>query len=346
MKRTKLTKVLRLVQPALAERDYIPSFICFCFDGTTVKAYNDIIGVEVSCEAEIDGAVNGDLLLGLLSSANGKEVRFEVHNEDLKLISGSTRGLLHVIEQKDFLFDFPDHEADVMFSADKDFMEGIKRCLVSTTDDEYSVMGGITIKVKNDTGTLYSSDHKTISKYELEQQIDGEVVAILPVIFCKVLQRMMKLTGVEPVVGIGSDSAVAVFNEDTKLLSKLVIDKHLKFDQQIKNSLKEFEHFIPMPKTIVSGIKQSNMILDGTKQELCELSVKNKKLSVHAKSSKGEIKRSIKIDKSHGDVTVFVRPDLIERVLKYSDHFYILERASVFGDNDRYSYIVANKYTK
>ncbi len=347
MRRTQLNRVLRLAQPALADRDYIPSFICFCFDGSTVKAYNDIIGIEISCDVDIDGAVNGNLLLGLLSSANGKEVKFEIQNDDLKVTSGTTKSLLHIIPQEEFLFDFPENDSTQSeFHADQDFMEGIKRCLISTTDDEYSVLGGITIKIENDKGVLYSSDHKTITKYELEQEIEGDLVAIIPSIFCKTLQRMVKITGLVPVINIGEDCAIAIFDEDTKLLTKLINDKRLKFDESIKKSLKQFEDYVPIPKTISNGIKQSTMILEGTKQELCELSVVNKKLSVHARSSKGEVRRSIKVDKKHDDVTVFVPPDLIERVLKYVDYFYILERACVFGDDDRYSYIVANKYTK
>ncbi len=345
MKRTTLTKALRLAQPALADKEYVPSFVCFGFNSSVVQAYNDAIGIRVVCKLGIDGAIEGQRLTSLLFNANSKQVKYEQVDNSIKIVAGSSEGLFPVLPQDEFLFEFPELDPKIQINGDDDFMEGIKRCLISTTDDEASVLGGITIRIKDGQATLFSSDHKTISKYVLSQSVDGTNISMLPATFCRTLQKMIKLTKLEPTIGFDNNYAVARFGDKVEMFTKLVDDKKIKFNKTINEFLGDFESFIEMPKTFRSAIKQSLGTLEGTKQELCELIVSNSKLTVHTKSDRAEIRRIIKLSDDHDNVSILIEPALIERVLKICDHLRILDKVSVFGDNDRYFYIVRNKYT-
>ena len=346
MKRSMLLKALRLAAPALSDKEYIQSFSCFGFNGKTVRSHNDIIGIEVKCATDLEGGINGEKLLGLLGRANGKNVDFEYRDNDVFLKSGTTDGLIGWIPTDEFIWPFERFKVKIEVPVDEDFAEGIRKCLYSIDDDETSTHGGITFEIKNGGGVLWTTDSKTITRYELSQPIEGKSVTVMPGTFYRAILNMIKISKTKPILGLGKALSVAHFGDDAALYVKQIEDDKVKFEETLDLNMEDFVKTIPIPRMFPNAIKQAVLTFDGTKQELAVLTVKNQKFQINAKSSTNEVKRIVTIKEPHDDVEVHIEPNLIDRVLKVATHFYILSRATVLSDNDRYLYIVANRHTK
>src|SRR5687768_2909909 len=77
MKRAELVEVLEHVSHGLASSDLVPIYKCFSFNGESVRAYNDVVGIEADCLLKINQAVNGNALLQLLK-ASAKDGEIEI----------------------------------------------------------------------------------------------------------------------------------------------------------------------------------------------------------------------------------------------------------------------------
>ena len=67
-KREKLLGILELAKLGIDQREFIPILSHFCFSGRHVTAYNDFIGIRMTCKTNFACALQADTFLKLLGS--------------------------------------------------------------------------------------------------------------------------------------------------------------------------------------------------------------------------------------------------------------------------------------
>src|SRR5262245_15182222 len=114
MKRKELADKLTLVGTALAGNDLVAMFQNFCFDGKKVYAYNDALGIVAPCPTPKPFAVNGGVLLGLLTNSLAEDAELTVEPEAVIIKAGRSTFKLPYYPKSDFLFEPPELGKEAM----------------------------------------------------------------------------------------------------------------------------------------------------------------------------------------------------------------------------------------
>src|SRR5216110_1843170 len=150
MKREELVEKLQLVASALATDNMVPMFQCFVFDGKTVTAYNDALAIITDCAVAESFAVNGQVLLGLLTNSHADYLDFTLESEDLLVKAGKSTFRLPYFPKTDFLFTVPEAEDIPGCPIDINLIDGLQACLLtSSTDNAQPALMGVCLRDGN-----------------------------------------------------------------------------------------------------------------------------------------------------------------------------------------------------
>ena len=202
MLRKDLLDKLVTVSPALASTDLIPILTHFWFDGGSLVAYNDQIGISVPFETDIEGAVPGATLLNLLKTTSRgiTKVVFSMKEAVLEVAAGRARMKLALMPPKDFegIFEMPEAGEDrICLESDKEFLDAIETCLRSVGNNTGQPdQLGITLisKPKEKVLHLYATNSTTLSFSKVK--VNGKVNftrIILPTAFCTQLLKLGRI---------------------------------------------------------------------------------------------------------------------------------------------------------
>jgi DNA polymerase III sliding clamp (beta) subunit (PCNA family) len=351
--RKELLDCLNIVKPALSSRDFIPIFTYFCFDGDNVIAYDDLIAIRTECAVDIDGAVKGALLLGLLENSGAKAVEFLQKETELHAKAGVSKLKLQMLPREDFIFEMPEAtEDDVTFPITSLFVEGIDRCLVSvSTDNSSSEYSGITFAMKG-LNVLYSTDDMSISKFVVgsgNSNKEKHSTIIMPAGFCKNLLNLYKNFKKEDCyLVIGEDFVTANFGTKVTLFSKLLYaHKEIDFEKVISQNTSVLgeEDYVSIPRAMPNALKRSCVILQGSSDSnaraVTDFVVEEGALRMLTSGGFGNSRDTFKLKASHDDVEFSTSPNLILRAIDRCDSMSILERCMVLKQGTDYVYLVS-----
>ena len=336
MHRTDLAETLELVKPALATGGPIPIFGCYCFDGKQVYGYNDQFAIIAPCKTKHSFALDGDTLLGMVKNSRAEEVEFEQDDDRVLIKMGKSRIRLSFMTEDEFVFEIPEHEAELGYPLTEQLIEGLGICLETTSKDTAlpSLMG-VTIDIPgNGEGpeVLYSCDGDAISKFELSSaEAEGSGVFLLPNDFVEAILRVAaKTEHTDGVLMINQDWAVADFKNGYIVYGRIpTIDKPFDHESSIKNTLTEEPSFIPHPQGLEDALSRACVISD-RETVPTEIVIEEGKFKLITESgSIGVVKDYLKVKGKHEDRDVKVSATLLQRSVKITDEIAVLDNCVV-----------------
>ena len=177
LSRSLFLSILETAEPALGSaKNQVQGLAHFWFDGKSVTAFNDILGIRVDFNGDFTGGVEGERLLGILKNSHHSSVcdLQVVGDGQLKLQVASTEVVFPLLDIKERLFNqyFPDGEA---FKVSAEFKEAIKLALLSVGSKKIAAPSerGVTLIQEKDSIDAFSTDEVTVSWMNIKDDPDN-----------------------------------------------------------------------------------------------------------------------------------------------------------------------------
>lgn len=346
MNRKGLVSRLDLVGRALADSNIIPAFQCFCFDKTTVKAYNDSLGIIAPCETKEAFAVHGSTLLGLISKSHSETAEFALTDKnDLTVKAGRSTFKLPWYPAEDFLFEEPNDKWALKLSLNEALIEGLSACLMtSSKDNAQPAFMGVCLMVKDGTFFLYSSNGDAISRYALANSSkvkDTETTYMLPNAFCEALIKITADTeATSGTVEVSEGWAKATLNTGYVIYGRLiVVDNKLDYGGVIKRTVKKWPEFTGIPKDFDQALDRARVIADPESAKTV-LTVEANRLKLLTQTNMGIVKDTLAFE--HPEVEAAVSAELVQRCASLSAEMAVLENCVIFKDGEKLLILTSN----
>jgi DNA polymerase III sliding clamp (beta) subunit (PCNA family) len=343
MNRADLVNTLELVGGALAANNLVPMFQCFCFDGKTVSAYSDTIGIVAPCKTTEAFAVNGSTLLGLLKNSHADEVGFTIENkQDITVKTGKSRFKLPYFPKEDFVFTRPKFGKDAADVAiDASFLEGMGACLMTSSRDlAQPKLLGVNLQPYGKRMALYSCDGDALTRFTTKTK--SSISCLMPNIFCEALVKIFKETKAE----IGSlfcneEWAYASLATGYHIYGRLIeATDPVDYEELITKTVKGEVSFVPVPKGLDHALSRARVVADPeSAKTVMEV---EQGLRLTTETQMGLIKDVLPYQKGQEQVTANVSAAMVQRAIGLCDEMAILERCTVYRKGDFLYMVVSN----
>lgn len=348
MDRIELVKVLDMVKPALAEKDYVPIFQHFIFDKKTVLAFNDRLCICIDLVTDLDAAVPGDLLLSFLKTGSAEQVDVVVKGGAAKFECGSFTFDLPVLDKTESIYSYPNKTKKIKVGSD--FFAAVKRCLLSVdesnTDPKFS-----SVCYYPKDGLLYSTDGQTISEhYVAPVEYRGKGPIYLPYDFCVALLAIHNdENNDDPCLEYTNDCIIAPLTIGYVFAKQPVVEDPLDFEAVLdpifdglgmadKDVL---SHMIEIPAGMESALKRAQLLVPSIEPST-HVVIKDGIGEIKTESGLGVVDDQLDIP-DHNDRDVTLSATLVARGLAVCSHALITEDCTILSDGDVYFYYVANR---
>lgn len=340
--REKILQALDVAKLAIDQREFIPILAHFCFQGKTVTAYNDFIGIQVAFHTNFVCALQANTLLSLLNSVESKEVEIGFTDQKVYFKSGKVRtgvrARLPYMEENDFFFKWPNLKRLSTFKLSEArahrFFDGIELCLSSVGDQTPAQMG-ITLGHKDDKLRMYSTNNKAISTYSMKNWGEGFDNKILSTAFCKAILKARDSFGEKGVsFSMTNDFVLIAFGNDCKVYGKLVNNKDpLDFEKVIDTYVpteykRKRQEIAP---GLAEGFQRALLILSGDLSKQVTVTLDLKTVTVEATSPLGKLKSGAKFAHEWGRDKFLVDTELAVKAIQGSSHVYFGKQAIIFS---------------
>jgi DNA polymerase III sliding clamp (beta) subunit (PCNA family) len=364
MLRMELLEKLRLVAPALSDKELIPVLTHFWFQGNTVMAFNDQIAIQTRLKTDFTGAVPGKVLLELLGASRSTEVKFTLTDDNLLVALGhhskktgkfvvNTKIDLKVLPVEDFIHTMPPVKPDAGIKGTQEFLPAIECCMQSISNDtSIPDQLGLTLIPNGKDLYLYATNNQTLSHAKVKAKTDlpGRVILSKP--FCEQLIALTQDRDFRLIVA--TDHAMVVVPDHATLFGRLVSSEHpLDFNEIMEAHLPDGKglQMITLPDNLEYVLKRALVITDTKMEETKSLiTVKDGRMTVISKSPLGELKDNVaenkkKYDennklieqtpiKDHPDISVRLNPRLLKAGYGRYDKLLVTESCAVMVKDD------------
>ena len=341
--REALVKIANLVRPALSTQAYIPALKHIKFDGKYATTYNDVAGIAVRCEIEVNRCLPGETLIKALASFGAESIMIQQSSDAaVVLSSGRSKLKLPTMAPADFPFALPTEEAPEI-DIDAAMLKGIERCLLSVGNDPtHPAQMGVTLDVDgNGHAVLYSTDNYTVSRYQTKSKIDlpADTPVIMPTFFCEQLVSLSRAFPDKEIVMVMMAGALLVEIGNsarvfTKTISDLlpldfprIIEKHFKL-AGLKDQLSM------IPDSFDASLGRALLVLSGEVDKSTKITLSNESLRMSSTSSMGDSDDSMTFDGDGKAEPFFIDPSLILRASKVCGLIGFLPKVVVMADPD------------
>jgi len=341
--RTELEATLKLVAPALSDRELIPVLTHFWFRGDRVMAFNDQIAIETGLKTNFTGAVPGRLLLEFLGMSKAAKASFTLTDDNLEVKLSRAKMTLKTLPIEEFIFKIPKHDKEGGIKGSDKFVPAIECCMQSISNDtSIPDQLGMTIVPNGKDLYMYATDNHTLShaKVRVETTLPGRVILSKP--FCEQLVELTK--NKEPFrLIVQEDCALAVIDGGrTHLFGRLIDSSHpLDFDEILDQHLAEGakKKMVMMPKSLKQVLQRALLITDTKMEETKSLiTMKKGQMIVHSKSALGELEDKVYDEKDwmvkHPDVSVRLNPRLLKVGHELYEKLLVTDSCAVMTKGD------------
>ena len=345
MKRKDITKTLELVKPATSDQLPVPIFNDFIFGGGVVYAWNDQLAIMGPCPIQEYFAVKGATLFGFLTNSRAKEVSFTISGDDIIIKTGKSKMTMPYSIRDTFLFEEPDDNWDVELQITPELMEGIKICLVTSSEDFSlpALMGVSVIITKN--VHLYSCDSDAVSRYLIgkAKKKMNEGYYTLPNEFCHSFMRVFnKSAAASGVISINKEWAKAEFNNKYKVYGRVIEnDDPINYEKLIARTLKSEPDYIKIPKGLNYALLRARVVAD-VESKRTIFNIKDNKLRLNTETEIGNVKDVVKLREDHPDIEVAVNSSLVQRSTLLCEQMAILDNCTCYKSGATLFQILSN----
>lgn len=353
MHRKDFIEKLDHAKPFLMNSDFIPILTHFCFDTKSIIAYNDVAGIKLSMESELDCAIPGSLLLKMLGTMTSETIKIEMPSKhQLQLLSGQTKIKLPILLHDEFVFDIPNLESTTSFDIPVSFLKGIEKCLISVSKDQsHPETTGITWIIDTSGIRLYSTDNKTMSKYSLvsdEPYYSDEYVFIVPAFFCEQLLDLadaylnpedsfkLHVSDKFVVAELGENGLCYIF---TRLIAAEQIIDYEKAIHRFFSSNSEVS-LVNIPTELPAALERATLLTQSASFDAKTSNVKvtDDLCTILTESNYGNAKDIIELGYNAGNFSFEINPELIQRGLKVTNRIAVLEKVLLLS-NDTFNFL-------
>lgn len=344
MDKAVLLSKLETVGQALAESTLIPVFSHFVFDGATVHAYNDIIGIVDDVAIDGSFALHGQTLLGVLRSLGPQEVTITPTSEEVEVKAKGSLLRLPFMPKASFVFSEPDEEWQGAVPA-ADMLEGFRLCLTTTSKDHsLPALIAVCMVIQNGTVKLYSCDGDSITKYLHSARVktNGDHVFLLPPSFCEIAIKVF--SGVKAGLYLSPGWAMMCADSGPLVYGRmLTVQTQFTHEALIADTLqteKVKPTYVPVPQGLDKALDRAALIT-GKHSTSTLLTVKAEFIDVYTDSPMGEVHDRMRLPK-HPDVVAKVNAAAMRRHIGICNEMAILENCTAYKRGDILLQVLAN----
>lgn len=344
MNRADLVQKLELTGRALASHNLVPMFQCFCFDGETVSAYDDSLGIVVPCKTPQPFALNGSTLLGLLKNSHSEEVEFSLEDKsEVSIKSDKSRFKMPYFGSDDFLFKHPDAEWVTRLSINEDLLRGVDACLLTSSRDmAQPKLLGVNLTAYQKGMALYSCDGDAITRYVIGGKATKGANFLLPNAFCEALLQITKETKTaKGALCINAEWAYAALDNNYEIYGRLIeVDAPVDYEELITKTINGEVKFLPVPKGLDHALSRARVIADPESAKTT-LNVNEGKLRLTTETHMGLVKDVLTFDCAY-EIVTNVSATMVQRAIGLCDEMAILDRCTVYKHATNLLMVVSN----
>jgi hypothetical protein len=336
MERSLLLKQLDLVAPALAENDTLPALSCFNFNGNTLTAYNDRIGITVPAGNVVgfQGLVRGKLLVDLLKASSARDVEIEKGEGIVNVKVGASKIKIGSVGSDKFPFTMPQMDKKASCTPKRSFYDALETCLRSVVNTSNIVDHlGVTL-IPGTKLYMYSTNGATMTKVAHHDNTLVPDRVILSGEFCTQMLRLHKQDEKCRLM-IGKDYALFQ-SEDRWLYGRLIESKSpLPFESTVQKFLPSTAKFFDVPPRMPLMLDRASLLAKANPDKVAVQITVNKdgKAAFVTKSEFGEVIDIVKFD-GHAPVELRISPSRLRAGCEHYSKVMFTDKCAVFsGDN-------------
>lgn len=325
--KNELKTALEIVKPGLANKEIIEQSASFAFVKGRVVTFNNEISVSHPIEGlDIEGAIQAEELYKFLGKIKTEEIDIFIKEEEIILKSGrSTAGFTLM--------------SKVLLPLDEELSEKgkwkpIPENLVKALD--FSSMSCSTdmsnpkltcVHVNNEEGYVESCDNYRITRY---------IVKDIPVhTFLIPATSVKTITKLKPIKIAEGKGWIHFKTEQNTIISCRILKETFVNTSQFFKSLKKGIK-ITLPETLEEVIEKAIIFVKGKQNgdEVIDINISNKKLTVESKSEKGWFKETLPITYDGEDISFPITPYLLQDILSETKDCILLDNLLFFKGTD------------
>lgn len=358
MQKAALARALKLVAPALHNRDFIPVLTHVCFNGDSLFAFDDKTAVVVFEETDIRCAVRGRVLIEMVENAD-EDLELSFEDNHLVLTDGSSSINLPALSDETFLFQMPDLDStEVSITGELEAMQSFLECLelASATSNEESLrpeLVGVTVQAQGKDGlTLYSTDNISCTRVvALSPTVEGSGVVIIPKSSCQLLGKTFRDLK-EGLANCGiyflKGAVLATFTTsegaDVWVVCKTVAAKPADYETILESNLEEDEYG-DLPESLEKALSRASVMFKDDYARSVQIIPTDEGLQLFCSGDYGELNVLVESEVAPVD-TVTINPDLVRRMMPQCQSLMFCKSAmAMVSHTDDYdlTYLVAYK---
>jgi DNA polymerase III sliding clamp (beta) subunit (PCNA family) len=333
--RTEFLEALNKGRAALATKEMLPELTHFWFDGKTVTAYNDVIGIQVPYSTPFKGGFRGALLMGFMENSRAKEIKLTALDNDLvEAKAAGARLKLALLGPERNMWQFPEVPDSAFFKIGDDMLKVIDTHLISVSaDTTVADQLGLTLQQADDEIDLYTTDSKSItwSAIKRPKGVSFQDRVTVPATFC---EQLLKICAKGGMMHINADKnfVVAYNDKGVRLWSRLIEVRDPKdFRRIVSNEVPKggVKAAFPMPQRLKLALERALVVLTGTKDQAITFIADGDILRLFTKNDTAECKDALDVDGVHPNVEARIDPTLVKRIADKAAHFRLTETALV-----------------
>lgn len=336
MNRTELLKKLTTVKPALSTQNILPVLSHVCINNNTIMAFNGAQAIVTEYASDLSCVVPGDNFIKLLNSYTAEDVAITQKKDSLDIKVKKSSVSLATLPIEDYIFSLPELTECIEFLVTKEFLDGIKRCLLSVDPTDLQQSG---VVLDCQSKALYSTDNARISKYQLDIDFKSTEKVLLPKVFCQLLKNADCIDGV---LYICKDFVLLEYKDGT-IYSKIPTDvEFFDYDSVIDSFWPNDLKLVNIPEQLLPALKRCEIV---AADKGISLSSKGKILNIGTTGKSGLMKEDIELEAELFDFkTLMDNKHLIDALQAVSSINFVKNPADgviIFvGKDDKFSHVV------
>lgn len=350
--REKLVKALGEVSPALYPSDTIPVWTHFCLENDTIRAHNQVIGIQIPFEVPFEGQVEGRMLLGIIKKTPDSEIKFNVKKKKKDGKSGNYlfingRDVTLPIRPADaYPWHVPTTNPIFEFKFEKKHSDAWRRALM-TCDGFATSPGsmGITVDFSKKGVKCYSTDQHVIQETVISTKKSDYIGTFcLPAMFCK---EAVKRVGTNPMITFheieseegGKHINVTLDSEDFCMVGKLNTQQPLDYQKIMKANLQDGTGYMfQIPEIMKSSLEVAQQITERDKKSFFVMLVLDNRFEMWVDGHRGDTYKEFVLEEKHPDASMRMTPGVLGRMVDSN----WTQQMSLVEDGDRYCVVLAN----
>lgn len=324
-----LSAVLEKAAPFLMAKSFAPILTHFCFNGSTVIAFNDLQAIEVKYKSELNCALPGALLSKLINSLQNNALEVIQKMDEIQFTSGKTKIKVPTLPSEDFIFEMPSVEDCQEIRVPLDVISGLANCLISTSNDLANPeKSGVRLIIHDKILEFYSSDSVSLSKfvYNSPDVPDCVIDIIIPSAFCEQLIRLTKTKASDVEETAFVNIFISPDDEDTFLIAEIdanitiftrliEVEEKIYYDEIINSFETQLSCWNAIPKELENIIDRACILVAPEESYITSFECKDKNIFIETTSKSGKSDDVLSFETTLVNGKFRINPEVIKRIL-------------------------------